>query len=417
MTSNLLQENNLALAAEYTANNRKPVEEMTISSGLKAEWQCAKCDHVWEAVVASRRIKYETYTSRGCPNCAGKVANSTNSLLVLYPEIAKYYHPTLNKKPVETVIMKSSANVWWFCEEGHEYLARPMNKVRQGDGCGHCSGRYATPENNLAVLNAELAKEFDIVKNAPKTAYDYTSKTPKEVWWLCNEGHSYLRRIADRNSDKNSSCWTCKSIGFMYPDLIADFDVTKNSKTVFDYRAGSSTTIWWKCIKGHEWKAAPSSRTRPGRPSGCPDCMRTQTSDIEEELRNILHADNFIQNIYSGQNATLPVNWRKNSSLRVDILGEYKSKQVIIEYDGWYWHADIRPGTKDTLIRDTAKTEALVNAGYIVIRIREARNDHCLVKVPVKHPNLLQLTYNQSITKSFTKEFRKEIYAWLAASV
>jgi hypothetical protein len=416
MTSNLLQENNPALAAEYTANNRKPVEEMTISSGLKAEWQCAKCDHVWEAVVASRSAAYGKFSSRGCPNCAGKVANAENSLLSLYPEIAKYYHPTRNKKPVEEMLALTSTKVWWICDEGHEYIAMPMNKVRQGDGCGHCSGRYATAENNLAVLNPELAKEFDVVKNAPKTAYDYTSKAFQEVWWLCSEGHSYLRRILDRNSGKNSNCWTCKSIGFLHPHLIPEFDTTKNDKTIFEYYAGGRVTLWWKCIQGHEWQALASSRTRPGRPTGCPDCVRNQTSDIEGELRDVLLEDDVIQNIYSGQNATLPVKWRTNSTLRVDILGEYKGKSVIVEYDGWYWHADIRAKEKTAIIRDTAKTQALVDAGYVVIRIREARNDHCLVKVPVKHPNLLQLTYNQSVTKSFTKEFCEEMYAWLAAN-
>ena len=45
-------------------------------------------------------------------------------------------------------------------------------------------------------------------------------------------------------------------------NLIAEWDYQKNSD--FDpskLTCGSSYFVWWKCKKGHEWKAVISSRT------------------------------------------------------------------------------------------------------------------------------------------------------------
>lgn len=167
---------------------------------------------------------------------------------------------------------------------------------------------------------------------------------------------------------------------------------------------------------GHSWKAVPSSRIRSHRPSGCPDCVLSQTSTIEQQFRQELIKDNFIKNIFDGQNSVLPIKWRTNNSLRVDILGEYNNQLVIVEYDGWYWHSDQITGGNSSFIRDIAKTEALLTAGHKVVRIREERYDVCLTMLPISHTNLLQLPYNYLDGKIFSDTLRDNIYTWLQTS-
>jgi very-short-patch-repair endonuclease len=62
-----------------------------------------------------------------------------------------------------------------------------------------------------------------------------------------------------------------------------------------------------------------------------------------------------------------------------------RGRPTVVEYDGIYWHLIY----KDRSQQDVAKTEALLAAGYDVIRIRE----NGLPFIPVTHPNLRQVTF------------------------
>lgn len=416
MSSNLLTIANPELAKEYSAKNKLPVSEVTVSMGWKAIWECAKCSYEWEAQVASRSKNYVISKSRGCPNCAGKVANEFTSLVSLFPDIAKYYHSTLNKKPVEEIVAGSHDNVWWFCNKGHEYKSSAMNKTRQNDGCPYCSGRYASPGNNLAEDNSLLAQEFDLEKNFPLTPSDVTPRSAKRYFWLCPNSHSYEARLSDRNGPKSTGCAECNSLAFSNPHLLTEFDYDKNigidPKKVS--RGASRIRIWWLCSKfGHSYLATPNSRTSKRRPTSCPDCVRNQTSKVEDDLRSKLIFDKILLNIVPGQNASLPIKWRNNKKLRVDILGSYKGLNVVVEYDGWYWHSDQISGGNESFIRDLEKTEALLKEGCLVIRIRESRPDVSLALLPITHKNLLQISFNYSAQSCFSEEFYQEIYSWL----
>lgn len=401
---------NTPLSKEYSSKNSIPLKDVFVSSGRKAIWECVTCSYEWSAVIASRN------DGRGCPSCSGKVANETNSVALLFPDIAKWFHPTLNTVKINDLTIGSSKKVWWFCGDDHTYQQMAMNKIRQNDGCPYCSGRYPTTENNLAVQNPILASEFDNDKNYPLTAFDFTPQSHKIIFWICSEKHSYKARIGDRNSPKtNTGCIECNSISHKAPHLLKEFDYEKNlGSDPKKINAGSSRKkIWWKCSLQHSWNAVPYSRTRLNRPSGCPDCVLSQTSAIEKQFRKELIEDNFIENIFDGQNATLPIKWRQNSKLRVDILGEHNNQLVIVEYDGWYWHSDQIRGGNSSFLRDIDKTNALLEAGHKVIRIREERYDVCLAMLPIVHENLLQLSYNYLDNKVFTDILRENMYSWL----
>lgn len=59
-----------------------------------------------------------------------------------------------------------------------------------------------------------------------------------------------------------------------FPELIAEWDYDRNGmEGMFpsDITQGSQKNVWWKCNKGHLWKAPVYDRTA-GR--GCPYCSR-----------------------------------------------------------------------------------------------------------------------------------------------
>ena len=58
-------------------------------------------------------------------------------------------------------------------------------------------------------------------------------------------------------------------IGSKYPELTKEWDYEKNKKLPSEYASGSDAKVWWRCEKGHSWRAAINSRVKS---NGCPYC-------------------------------------------------------------------------------------------------------------------------------------------------
>ena len=81
------------------------------------------------------------------------------------------------------------------------------------------------------------------------------------------------------------------SLLMVNPDLCEEWDYQKNRTTPDMFLAGSNIKVWWKCKKGHEWKAAIYERNKG---KGCPFCsnnkilpgyndLKTKRPDLMEE--------------------------------------------------------------------------------------------------------------------------------------
>ena len=55
-----------------------------------------------------------------------------------------------------------------------------------------------------------------------------------------------------------------------------------NAVTPSELSPHTHTKVWWRCEKGHEWKAALDSRTDQGR--GCPYCANQAVVDAEKDI-------------------------------------------------------------------------------------------------------------------------------------
>ena len=87
-----LQTINPKLAKEWhhDKNGELTPKDVLSKSGKKVWWRCNK-GHEWQAQIRART------NGNGCPYCAGSKASKDRNLKVLYPELAKEWHPTKNE--------------------------------------------------------------------------------------------------------------------------------------------------------------------------------------------------------------------------------------------------------------------------------------------------------------------------------
>ena len=151
----------------------------TVSYGSQKTiwWRCEK-GHEWESRVYTRAGK-----NTGCPFCTGKKVAAEATLLAVYPEIAKQWHPEKNasRKP-EDYLPGSHVSVWWQCRKGHEWKAMIKSRV-EGNGCPVCANKAVIPgENDLATCAPLVAAQWHPTKNGNLTPQEVPCGTIRRVY-------------------------------------------------------------------------------------------------------------------------------------------------------------------------------------------------------------------------------------------
>ena len=95
--------------------------------------------------------------------------------------------------------------------------------------------------------------------------------------------------------------------------LMTEWNWEKNTEISPDkIMTGSGKTVWWKCLKGHEWQATPNNRTSH-KPPGCPYCsnhrilagfndLATTNPDLAAEWHPTQNGSLTPQNVTFGSN-------------------------------------------------------------------------------------------------------------------
>lgn len=187
----------------------------------------------------------------------------------------------------QNITVGSVQKIWWICEKGHEWQATPNNRSR-GQGCPVCAGRKVlVGYNDLASQMPSVAKEWHPCLNGELQATDVTKGSHKNVWWQCDVcGHEWQSTVSNRVAGKG--CPVCSktkqsktkianiiskqgSFGTCYPNLLEEWDYSKNEVSPYEITKDSTRKVWWKCKKcGYEWKVGVSYRTTRGH--NCPAC-------------------------------------------------------------------------------------------------------------------------------------------------
>lgn len=280
-----------------------------------------------------------------------------NILSVLYPELSKEWVTKLNLPLTpDDVTVGSKRKVFWQCKYGHIYESTIRNRT-SGHNCPICANRkIVSGVNDLQTVAPKLTQEWDYdLNDILPTQIGAGSK--QKVYWKCEKGHSWQAVIYDRYT-KHTKCPYCSGRlvvegenDFMtnHPELISEWDKTKNKIKPNQVHVKSSKKIWWKCRYGHSWCAPIYSRSNG---IGCPICAKeSQTSFPEQSI--FFYVQSFFPTA---------TNRVKIADCEADIL--IPNIKTIIEYDGVYWHHSKNE-------KDEYKNQVFQKEGYRVIRIRE----------------------------------------------
>jgi len=152
-------------------------------SSKKLIWKCLKeeCGEYFETNWNSIQ------QGGGCPYCSGNQVCLSNCLATKNQKLASEWHPTLNGDltPYD-VTCGSGKGVWWLCDKNtkHEWEAVIGSRTNVNCGCPYCAGILPSEDYNLLIINPNLCKEWNYVKNT-KLPEEYCPNSRDKVWWKC----------------------------------------------------------------------------------------------------------------------------------------------------------------------------------------------------------------------------------------
>lgn len=312
---NDLLTNNPELAAQWhPTKNGNLTPSMVASTTAKKVWWQAEDGHEWQARVVDRA------GSTKCPVCAGSyIQQGINDFASQRPDILPYVHPTKNKgfNP-EKVAKTSNKNIWWLCEQGHEW----KQDIQGMRNCPVCAGRkLVTGVNDLMALHPELGREWDNKKNASPADKITLKNLTSERFWICPEGHSWKTSIQSTLNGK--TCVVCSGDKVLtgyndllttHPELVKQWHPTKNTISPDSVSAGSWAEAWWVCEKGHEWKSRIIRRTQMGMGS-CSICSNNQVLAGYNDL--VTTHPEYVEQWNHEKNSILPTEITAGSSRKI----------------------------------------------------------------------------------------------------
>ena len=201
----------LAKEWNYQKNGDLSPDDVMPNTNKKVWWLCPEKNHEYQATVNNRNY------GKNCPFCANVKVGYGNSLADLSPELLKEFDFIKNKNiSPENILNTSNKKILWLCDKGHSWGTQVQLRTRNKSGCPYCSNHLASPENNFAVNHPELLKIYDYEKNGNVKPKDFPSGSGTEVWWKCENKHSWkapFSRIA-----LGSRCSKC-SMQTSFPEI------------------------------------------------------------------------------------------------------------------------------------------------------------------------------------------------------
>lgn len=315
-----------------------------------------------------------------------KVIIYKDSLQFKYPEVASEWCIKKNNGllPIN-VTPGSNKKVWWVCSRGHEYLAMVSKRAIRGQGCPYCANvKVLVGYNDLATTHPNLLPFWDYEKNSRESIMPekVLSGTDKKAWWICEHGHSYQMRIA--NKAGGAGCPVCSSqiltkdncLATTNPDLAQEWHPSKNgSLTPHDVMSGSHKKVWWQCKYGHEWQAQPYSRLV----HGCPVCDSEKRTSFPEQAISFYLGKLF--EVVSRENI---------GGFEADIY--CPSLKVAIEYDGEYYHSSTESNN-----REERKNIFFIENGILLFRVKETKT-----KIPF---DCHQTAYGYDLCTTYSQDY------------
>jgi hypothetical protein len=316
---NCLQTVNPTLAKEWhpTKNGSLTPKDLTAGSKKKVWWLCSR-GHEWEAGIGSRNI------GRGCPYCSSQTSQLE---LRVFTEMKFLFYDAEHRKKIHGV-------------ECDVFLPS-LNLAIEIDGVYYHKDKYEKDNKKTNILkkaNVDLIRirekglpkllNHDIICKTTKIDFSIFHNLIQQIILLKpidydvrNRIQVYLTQAEFANNKEFIRIWNMLpspfpelSVEALNPSMAKEWHPSNNgSLTPMDVTINSHKRVWWKCLKGHEWKATINDRSNKG--TGCPYCSG-----------NKVNGENCLQTL----NPTLAKEWHptKNGNLTPKDLTAGSSKKV-----------------------------------------------------------------------------------------
>lgn len=277
----------LASEWNYQKNGTLTPEMCAPRSNLAVWWICKK-GHEWFISPGGRvhGIPEKGGFISGCPYCARRYPIvGENDLATTHPEILKEWHPTKNGDltPQDVMATTSKKKVSWICENGHEWVAAPAQRIKNGEirPCPKCwramQKHYnVTPkikDNNITLTHPELLQEWHPTLNGDLDPQYISEGSKRKIWWRCSLGHCWQTSVKERlrrskTGKIGTGCPYCSGnrilsgyndLATRCPDAQNIWDFEKNETdgiSIYEIGTSSHKRVAWHCPQcSHEWKA------------------------------------------------------------------------------------------------------------------------------------------------------------------
>ena len=290
-----------------------------------------------------------------------KIVKGVNDLATTDPNIAKEwnYNKNMDITPFE-VVRGSAKRVWWICDKGHEWQTVIYARTKGQTKCPYCCNqKILSGYNDLQTNNPKLVREWDYDKNGNLKPSEVSPNTRKKVWWKCNKGHEWKASISDRQ--RGDGCPYCSGHTVLpgYNDLNTN---NPNLAKEWNYNKNGSLTpekVTNNSGKKVWWICDKGHEWQATIASRNygNGCPKCANENQTSFPEKIVFY--YISNVYKDAIENYKPEWLKPMELDIYI----PSIKTAIEYDGRQWHKDSR--------KDNVKNDLCVKQGIKLYRLRE----------------------------------------------
>lgn len=364
-----IENNRLELLEEWslTANEKLTADQVSYGSEKKVGWTCNVCGSEWVSSINSRT------SGRGkCPECGKRIRvqktlqtkiQRSGSLETVYPTLLKEWDYERNEILPSNVSSKSNRIVWWKCDICQKGYEMSVYQFVCGSRCPDCKHKrrintIVKKRGSLYDKAPFLEGEWYQEKNRGYSIKSITPSSNRKYWWKCRVcGGEWQASAATRV--KGHGCPYCSGHEATESDnlyvasdrLSREWHPTRNGDlTPKQVKPYSGKIVWWKCNRGHEWRASISNRFQ-GR--NCPQCSAELKTSFPEQA--ILF---YLSKHMEVRSRNKINNWEIDIYLPEYCLG--------IEYDGIAYHKRL-----NLQEREKKKEQALKEKKIRLIRIKE----------------------------------------------
>lgn len=220
-------------------------------------------------------------------------------------DLLEQWHPTKNGdlRPID-VTSKTSKKVWWYLPYDDSKTGKHFDfewddsvnhRTASNVGCPYLnSRRICYGFNDLETWCKNNGKEYLLeqwhpTKNGELLPRNTSLSSSKKVWWYLpyddpetGKHFDFEWEAAISNRVRGANCPFLEN-SLLYPgyndfatknpQLLNEWDYTKNKVLPSEIFPSSKDDIWWKCENGHSYQMTPETKKRG---YGCPICSNRQ---------------------------------------------------------------------------------------------------------------------------------------------